>query len=208
MYKYVYIYRNYTVRWVTEALKMYRPLILFNGLALCIWSVGVFCVTDWEFVILRIEHNTTNADIIDFDLRPIRVSQGVYAINGSIVIGMDMDDTNSVELKLYRSASGSSQFRATPFEIPKTTFYKFMTSIYVKMLQKDLLQCSNLPEHKDSFEKPLQKGTYVLNKCIMSNDGMPGHIQPGIYRASGHLGDGGVELYVSIFFEVITKSMV
>ncbi|XP_055847302.1 uncharacterized protein LOC129913010 [Episyrphus balteatus] len=188
---------------------MCRAFILLNGFALFIWFVGVSSVTDWEFVLLRFEQNTSNSDIISFDLRTLRVNRGVYAVNGSLMLATDIDDTYSVSLKLYRSSSGGSDFKATPFEIPTTTFYKFMTSIYVKMLQKDLIKCSTLPEHKDSFEGPLPQNTYFFNKCIITNDGMPGHVQPGLYRATGHLSnENNVELWVSIFFEVNTKSMV
>ncbi|XP_055851486.1 uncharacterized protein LOC129915822 [Episyrphus balteatus] len=187
---------------------MCRPSILLNSFALCIWSVAVYCVQDWEYVLLRVESNTTNADLVKFDLRPMRVSQGVYACNGTILAGKDFDNSYSVDFKLYRSASGNNDFKATPFGLPTTTFYKFMNSIYIKMLQEDLKDCTNVPQYKGEFEGPMLAGLYTYNKCVISTDGMPGHGQPGVYRATGHFFGDDVDVWISVFLEVFTKAVI
>ncbi|XP_055850473.1 uncharacterized protein LOC129915043 [Episyrphus balteatus] len=190
---------------------MYRGLqfILFNYFVLCIWSVKVNShKTDWEYVLLRFESNSTNPDIANFNVRTLRVSRGLYAINGTLFVGKDLDNTYSVDFRVYRSASGNSDFKATAYEIPTTTFYKFMTSFYVKMVQKDLQNCSNLPQHKDEFEGPLTAGVYECKKCIVTNDRMPGHAQPGLYKSVIHLFGDDIELWLSLYFEVSTKSFI
>ncbi|XP_055852510.1 uncharacterized protein LOC129916533 [Episyrphus balteatus] len=188
---------------------MCRPFILLNGFILCIWSVTVHCnVQDWEYVFLRVESNTTNADILAFNLRPIRVSRGVYALNGSIYTGKPLDDTYLVDFKLYRSETGSSDYKATPFGFSQTTFYNFMTKVYVKMLQEDLKDCTNVPHFEGEFEGPMPQNTYTYKNCVIRTDGMPGHLQPGVYRITAHFVGPDVEMWLSLYCQVNTKAMV
>ena len=63
--------------------------------------IGISCFKDWEYILLRIDSNTTNPDVLKFNLRPMRVSQGVYATNGSIFAGKDLNNSYSVNLNIY-----------------------------------------------------------------------------------------------------------
>ncbi|XP_055922601.1 uncharacterized protein LOC129953413 [Eupeodes corollae] len=165
-------------------------------------------LTDWDFNMKRFEYNTSNPEIADFHLRIVRTKSNEYAFNGSFILGVDIDDTVSVWVKLYRSETGSSQYRQTAYSIAPTTFYKFMTNIYVKMMQNDLSKCTNIPVYKKEFNAPLKKGIYYANMCVLGNKNMPTHLQPGHYRITAELSSQvlNANLFMSGYVEIFAKA--
>lgn len=69
---------------------------------------------------------------------------------------------------------------------------------------KSFQECSDMPYFEDEFKPPLEKKTYVLNKCMVSPDDLPSHVEAGTYKVVVN-GYGDVEWHIETVFEVISN---
>lgn len=79
--------------------------------------------------------------------------------------------------------------------------YNALNTYYKTVVMSTFKECSDLPYFEDEFEPPLEKRAYVLDKCQISQDGLPNHVQSGTYKLHVN-GYGAVEWQVVIEFEV------
>lgn len=45
-----------------------------------------------------------------------------------------------------------------------------------------LKDCSTFPVFEGTFEPPIEKRKYILDKCQISTDGFPTHLRTGFYK--------------------------
>ncbi|XP_073820159.1 uncharacterized protein [Musca autumnalis] len=139
----------------------------------------------WTYELKSVESHTDNSDLLGFsDWKIDRISRGQYAISGSISINVDIvdGDSNEVEFKAYRSENGVKEYKPIPFEVQRQHVYEYINTFYKDLIMESLSKCSNLPVFEDKFEPPLQKITYTLDKCQLSQEGFPQHLQDGFYK--------------------------
>lgn len=108
---------------------------------------------------------------------------------------------SQIELTTFRSSHGDGNYHSLPFEVHRRHLYDAFNTFYKEVLMEGLKDCSNMPYFEDTIPIPLEKKSYVFNKCIISQDGMPNHLESGQYKVI-IAGYGEVEWRMELVVEV------
>ncbi|XP_073828208.1 uncharacterized protein isoform X2 [Musca autumnalis] len=177
----------------------------FNKLSLWQLVLHVVCSKTWNYEIKSMETYSANESLLKFDLTIERVSRGVYAFTGDLIMTIDVneEDDSYIEACAARSHNGVSDYRMLPFKMPRQHLFTAMNTFYKEILMETLSECSNLPVFEDKFEPPLRKGVYTITKCQFSQDGFPNHVAEGFYKIM-IFGNGTVDWSISVIAQVET----
>ncbi|XP_073828232.1 uncharacterized protein isoform X2 [Musca autumnalis] len=148
----------------------------------------------WTYELKTIETSSSDLDKVSFgEFKVERISRGVYAASGSFTINTDVveGDSNMIEFHAYRSDNGKD-FKPIPLKTPRQHLYDYFNTFYKDYAMETLKDCSNMPAFEGKFEPPLEKKTYVLEKCQFDQSAFPQHLQEGFYKVDMG-GDGDVE---------------
>ncbi|XP_073828224.1 uncharacterized protein [Musca autumnalis] len=148
----------------------------------------------WTYELKTIETSTSDLDKFSFgEFKVERISRGVYAASGSFTINVDFveGDSNMIETHTYRSENGKD-FKPIALQTPRIHIYEYFNTFYKDYAMETLKDCSNMPVFEGKFEPPLEKKTYVLEKCQFEQSAFPPYLQEGFYKAD-IVGTGDVE---------------
>ncbi|XP_037818837.1 uncharacterized protein LOC119608473 [Lucilia sericata] len=181
-------------------------LILFAILSVLLLITDHVIATDkknWMYELTEVNTKSSNPDLINVSLNIERIQRGVYALSGEFYVNIDMTegDGNDVELKSFRSPNGDGVYKSIPLEMSRRHFYEALNSHYKDVVMDTFKECSDLPYFEDEFSPPLEKKTYILNRCQFSQEGMPNHLETGVYKII-LTGYGQVDWEVEVIFEV------
>ncbi|XP_046803205.1 uncharacterized protein LOC124419052 [Lucilia cuprina] len=158
---------------------------------------------NWMYELTEVNTKSSNTDLININLSIERIQRGVYALSGEFYVNIDITegDGNDVEVKSFRSPNGDGVYKSIPLEMSRRHLYEALNSHYKDVVMETFKDCSNLPYFEDEFSPPLEKKTYVLNKCQFSQEGLPNHLETGVYKII-LTGYGQVDWEVEMIFEV------
>ncbi|XP_037818839.1 uncharacterized protein LOC119608474 [Lucilia sericata] len=176
---------------------------LIIGVIYLFGFVATFDKRSWIYELTEVNTKSSNPDLININLSIERIKRGVFALSGEFYMNLDMTegDGNNVQLKSFRSTNGDGDYRSIPLQMSQRHFYEAFNSHYKSVLMDTFKDCSDLPVFEDKFTPPLEKKTYILDKCQISQDGMPNHMEAGVYKIVLS-GTGDVEWEVEVIAEV------
>ncbi|KAM7347460.1 uncharacterized protein ACRADG_007026 [Cochliomyia hominivorax] len=159
----------------------------------------------WTYELKSVTTKTSDPDKLKIDLEIIRISRGVHAISGTIFIGGDIKegDSNYISANWYRSSQGDYNYKLLPFQMHSAHVYDIMNTYYKDTIMDSIRNCSDLPVFENRFVPPLEKRTYKMERCQISHEGFPNHLQEGFYEILT-IGTGDVEYEIEIIVEVIS----
>ncbi|XP_061392902.1 uncharacterized protein LOC133328348 [Musca vetustissima] len=157
----------------------------------------------WTYEIKSLDYSTADEDILNTNLSVERVSRGVYALSGSIVLNIDIDENTQcyVEASTYRSDNGVNEYKVLAFKMSRQNIISAINGFYKEMFMDTLSECSDLPVFEDKFEPPIEKREYTLTKCQFSQDGFPNHLEEGFYKILIS-GSGCLDWHFAVIVEV------
>ncbi|XP_073820158.1 uncharacterized protein [Musca autumnalis] len=161
----------------------------------------------WNYELKSIETISSDLDKLRFgEFKVERISRAVYAASGSITINADVveGDSNMIETHGYRSKNGKD-FQPIPMQTPRIHLFEYLNTFYKDYAMETLKDCSNLPVFEGKFEPPLEKKTYVMEKCQFDQSAFPPFLQEGYYKAD-MVGTGDVEWHF-IFTVLVEPNM-
>lgn len=85
------------------------------------------------------------------------------------------------EILSYRSENGVRDFRSLPFKIERQHIYNYMNNYYKPYVMNSFKTCSTMPVFEGSFQPPLEKRTYVFERCQFNVDDFPILVE-GFYK--------------------------
>ncbi|XP_065365418.1 uncharacterized protein LOC135958443 [Calliphora vicina] len=179
-------------------------ICLINAIFLIVQTAGQMePKKTWSYELKSLTSQSSDTEKMKVDLDIERVSRGVYAISGTILINFDIveGDGNTIAAKSYRSAQGDNEYNVLPFQMPALHFHNFFNTHYKDVLMGTLKDCSDLPVFEDTFEPPFEKKLYTFDACQFSQDGLPNHLQEGFYKLV-IIGTGAVDWEMEIIAEV------
>ncbi|XP_023302194.2 uncharacterized protein LOC111684287 [Lucilia cuprina] len=155
------------------------------------------CEPNWSYELLSIKLDS-ETELFKGDLYVKRLSRGLYAVSGTLNIGMDLNNNTIVCADVYYSFTSMDYIR-TPFSVPKQPMPQFIKTLYKDMLLESLLKCSTNPPDLE-FDGVITKRLVELNDCIISNENMPSHMKSGFYKIIF-----GMQKQVTAQLEIIVK---
>ncbi|XP_037818836.1 uncharacterized protein LOC119608472 [Lucilia sericata] len=157
----------------------------------------------WIYELNEVNAKSSNPDLLNFNVSIERIKRGVFALSGEFYLNIDITegDGNDVELKSFRSANGDGNYKSIPFDMSRRHFYEALNSHYKNVVMDTFKDCSDLPYFEDKFSPPLEKKTYILDKCQFSQDGLPNHMERGLYKIV-LTGYGQVDWELEVIFEI------
>ncbi|XP_065365419.1 uncharacterized protein LOC135958444 [Calliphora vicina] len=160
----------------------------------------------WSYELKSLTSKTSDSEKMKINLEIERVSRGVYAISGTVLINFDVveGDGNTIAAKSYRSVLGDNEYNVLPFQMPATHLHKYFNTFYKDVLMDTLKDCSDLPAFEDKFEPPFEKKLYTFDACQFSQDGLPNHLQDGFYKLL-LIGAGDVVWEIEVIAEITTE---
>ncbi|XP_046803206.1 uncharacterized protein LOC111685264 [Lucilia cuprina] len=178
-------------------------LKVLNFLFILVLVSAVMYKKDWIYELNEVNTKSSNPDLFNVNVIVERVKRGVFAMSGEFYVNIDITegDGNDVELKSFRSANGDGNYKSIPLEMSRRHFFEALNSHYKNVVMETFKDCSDLPYFEDKFTPPLEKKAYKLDKCIFSQDGLPNHMETGVYKVILS-GTGDVEWEVEVIFEI------
>ncbi|XP_073846828.1 uncharacterized protein isoform X2 [Musca autumnalis] len=155
----------------------------------------------WTYELLNVTLTSSNLDVLDGDLKVIRISRGSFAISGHFDIKQDIDDSSLVEGVILRRTSATDEYRPFPFDITNQTFSEAMNKYYKPLVMDSVAECTTNAPVFDEFESPLSKRYVKVDKCQLSTDNMPSHMPEGFYKILIKL-HGATEACIETIFEI------
>ncbi|XP_073828226.1 uncharacterized protein [Musca autumnalis] len=158
----------------------------------------------WTYELKAIETSSSDLDKVSFgEFKVERISRGVYAASGSFTINADFveGDSNMIETHAYRSENGKD-FKPIAMQTPRIHIYDYLNIFYEDYAMESLKDCSNLPAFEGKFEPPIEKKTYVVEKCQFDHSAFPRYLQEGFYKVD-MVGTGDVEWH--LIFTVLVE---
>ncbi|KAM7347459.1 uncharacterized protein ACRADG_007024 [Cochliomyia hominivorax] len=157
----------------------------------------------WTYELTSVNTKSSNPDLLDVTLSVERISRGVFALSGEFTLNFDINegDDTEVEVVSFRSTNGDGEYKSLPLEMSRRHFYDALNSHYKNVVMETFKDCSDLPYFEDEAPVPLEKKTYVLEKCQFSQDGIPNHLEMGTYKII-LMGYGLVDWEVELIAEV------
>lgn len=156
---------------------------------------------NWSFELLDVDCSCENTDNCEIDCEIVRVSRGVFAMDGFIDLKIDVDDSTTIEGSLYRSNTVGNNYQKLPLEIANETLTVTMNEYYKKFLMNDIQNCSTNAPFFENFEAPLTKRKLELRHCNVSTDNLPSHMSEGLYKLN-IIVYGPSKLMMSISFKI------
>ncbi|XP_061399981.1 uncharacterized protein LOC133335697, partial [Musca vetustissima] len=129
-----------------------------------------------NFDMKSITVHTSRPDLFSLsDWKVERVSRGVFAFSGIYTLNVTVNagDSNQIEVLTYRSDNGVRDFRLLPFIVERQHTYDFMNGFYKFYVMNSIKSCSTMPVFKGRFNPPMEKRSYVLDKCQVNLDDFP-----------------------------------
>ncbi|XP_022218383.1 uncharacterized protein LOC111071388 [Drosophila obscura] len=156
----------------------------------------------WDYEPMSITGHSSDESMLKIEPKIDRIKRGEFAISATIYFNYLLDDKVMVEALCYRSSTGQeSDYKLTPFNIPKQPYEEFLNTHYKDMVIKNLGNCSNLPQFKDKFVPPWPQKTYKLENCVADSDGFPEVLPLGFYKImltfTGHV-DWGLTIITKL----------
>ncbi|XP_073828231.1 uncharacterized protein isoform X1 [Musca autumnalis] len=148
----------------------------------------------WTYELKNIETFSSDLDKLRYgEFKVERISRGVYAASGSFTLNVDFveGDSNMIETCVYRSENGKD-YKPIPMQTPRIHIYDYLNTFYKNYAMGTLKDCSNMPAFEGKFKPPLEKKTYVLEKCQFDQSAFPLYVQEGFYKVD-MIGTGDVE---------------
>ncbi|XP_011291723.1 uncharacterized protein LOC101896456 [Musca domestica] len=176
--------------------------ILFCS-ALAVAFTDVVLEQTWTYELKSIETFSSDLDKLRFgEFKVERISRGVYAGSGSFTINADIveGDSHMIEFHAYRSENGKD-YKPIPLKTPRQHLYEYFNTFYKEYAMNSLKNCSNMPAFEGKFVPPLEKKTYVLEKCQFDQSAFPQHMQEGFYKVD-MAGSGEVEWHFIFVVEI------
>ncbi|KAM7348507.1 uncharacterized protein ACRADG_007788 [Cochliomyia hominivorax] len=189
--------------------KLFKIICLINVLTLLTGTYGMMPdhnMKTWTLDLKSISSKTSDPEKIEFDLQIKQVSRGVFALWGELRLSFDIfeGDSNYLSGKMYRTPQSNNDFKLLPFQMPSTHFIKVINTFYKDILMNSLKNCSDFPYFEDKFDSPFRKGVYKLEGCHLSEDGLPSHLEAGIYKTVV-IGTGEAEYEIELITEAISN---
>uniref|UniRef100_A0A1A9X5P1 Uncharacterized protein n=1 Tax=Glossina brevipalpis TaxID=37001 RepID=A0A1A9X5P1_9MUSC len=155
----------------------------------------------WKFDILDATYEITNPNVVDMQLKITQPTRGVYAVNGSIDIKVDLTDEITFEIDILYSKSGTgNSYRSTPFRLRKMNLTEFVNWPYKDYLRETLRQCAkNYIEFEGKFVAPVEKTCITLEECKFDTDNMPTMMKNGFYKLEAHTTYASLSVLVQIY---------
>ncbi|KAM7348508.1 uncharacterized protein ACRADG_007789 [Cochliomyia hominivorax] len=153
----------------------------------------------WTYELTSVTTKSSDPDLLDITFIVERISRGVFALSGGFNVNMDVEegDENEIELTSYRSANHDGNYKSIPLEMSRRHFYDAFNTHYKTVVMETFKDCSDMPYFEDTMPIPIEKKNYVLNKCRISQEGMPNHLEIGTYKLL-LTGYGAVEWEIEI----------
>uniref|UniRef100_A0A1I8MRV7 Uncharacterized protein n=1 Tax=Musca domestica TaxID=7370 RepID=A0A1I8MRV7_MUSDO len=133
-------------------------------------------LTERTFDIKVVEVYSSRPDLISFaDWKVERISRGVFGLSGKYTVNTTIleGDSNEIEVLIYRSYNGVRDFRPLPLNMERKHIYDYMNVFYKMYVMNSIRTCSTMPVFEGRFKPPLEKKTYVLEKCQVKVDDYP-----------------------------------
>ncbi|KAH8320670.1 hypothetical protein KR067_006792, partial [Drosophila pandora] len=161
----------------------------------------------WQARPISISKNTTDPNYMDLNLKIERFGLGEFAFTGTYFTTIEMDESVTVELRIYSCYSGNeADYKLTPYSIQPQKFIDYLNTFYRDLLMKNLGDCTDLPKYKDGYVPPWPKGTFNFTRCQISGEGMPEVVPEGFYKALVIISTlPAVELQFTVILKVTTK---
>ncbi|KAH8331516.1 hypothetical protein KR074_004997, partial [Drosophila pseudoananassae] len=161
----------------------------------------------WQARPISITKTTTDPNYMDLNLKVERFGLGEFAFTGTYFTNIDMDDSVTVELRIYSCYSGNeADYKLTPYSIQPQKFIDYLNTFYKDLLMKNLGDCTDLPKYEDGYVPPWPKDTFNFTRCTISGEGMPEVVPEGFYKALVILSAlPAVELQFTVILKVTTK---
>ncbi|KNC27244.1 hypothetical protein FF38_11189 [Lucilia cuprina] len=157
---------------------------------------------NWSLELLEVNAESSNRDICDLNFEIVRISRGIFAMNGFIDFKIDVDDNALFEGFLYRSSTVRNEFRKLPMEMCNETLTETVNTFYKTYLMNDIQECAtNMPYLEEEFVAPLTKRYVEIRNCTISNDSLPSHMAEGLYRLLIKV-HGSIEVVFEVYFRI------
>lgn len=158
----------------------------------------------WTYEFTDIVFTTTNPDIVEADLEVVRISRGVFGFSGFVNFKEDLEESVIVEANFYRDKYCDKQYEIQPYSVSNTTLPKAMENYYKSYLMDSLKDCATDAPIFEDFEPPLSSRCVVLDKCQISTENLPSHMDDGCYLVSVNM-YGNAVLKIDVFAVVERK---
>ncbi|KAI8128804.1 hypothetical protein CVS40_1810 [Lucilia cuprina] len=135
----------------------------------------------WTYELLELDFESSDKDFIDADLEVLRIARGVFGINGFIDIKQPIDESFSMEVIFFRDKYCQENYERQLYSVGKQSFADGMNKFYRRILMDSLRNCTTDAPIFDKFEPPLTKRLIVFDKCQISTDNLPSHVDDGCY---------------------------
>ncbi|XP_013107549.2 uncharacterized protein LOC106087162 [Stomoxys calcitrans] len=170
-------------------------------------SVTVLCVAvigsekNWTYELISVESTSSDPNIADIAVSEKRIRRGLYAFSGFLDFKTDLDDTTTLDLRVYRSSTERDEdYQLTPFVIENeilTNFINFHYKAYIMAAIKDCAPTAPQYDGDYEFEPPFAKIRIDVNECGVPTDGFPNLMEYGMYKIEAYLRND-IEMFLKI----------
>ncbi|XP_068144163.1 uncharacterized protein [Drosophila tropicalis] len=160
---------------------------------------------NWDSQPISVSSNSTDENLLKMDLHLERKGRGEFGFTGTVYWNFDVDEKTMVEMLIYRSTTGSeSDYKLTPWSIPKQNFVEYLDTFYKDIILKNFKDCSDLPDFGDKYVPPFPQKNYTINACTVQGDGLPDVVPEGFYKMVAQV-ENPMMVYISVVLKVTTK---
>ncbi|XP_030382572.1 uncharacterized protein LOC115630085 [Scaptodrosophila lebanonensis] len=152
-------------------------------LLLAIWLLCRSATTmrTWTYTLMDITYESSDDSKLKLDLHIDRLGRGEYGLSGKVILGVDLTNETEIEILVYRSADGSSEYKLQPLQIDRQSIFQAINNYYKKMVMASVAECSDLPQFNDTLEH-VGPATFNITKCQLSTEQFPAFMPEGYYK--------------------------
>ncbi|XP_064539352.1 uncharacterized protein LOC135429093 [Drosophila montana] len=140
------------------------------------------CKRNWEYDPISINGISADETKMKFDLRVERLGRHEIGFSGTIDWQYDIDNTTMIEMRIFRSVSGSeSDYKLLPYAVPKKP-YPSAKRPYDEIGYPNLSRCSNIPRIEGDVLHPWPRNLYTFHMCAFTDGVLPEVLVEGYYK--------------------------
>ncbi|EDW84922.1 uncharacterized protein Dwil_GK12881 [Drosophila willistoni] len=158
-------------------------LLIFGLFIPILW--GLRLPKTYEAIALHCS-STPEDNRIAIDISKLRVLGHEHAVNGTIVVSEDLDDSYKGYLESFVDSSGSGDWKQLPIKIWPIPVCKGVKEYLKKLTYPSLIPGNNTDFPFDGSQCPIRKGTYYIKNMVIDPTNFTDIMPRGFLKAVFH----------------------